>query len=65
MEVMGVDREMKIYLGSGCNSIVLTSQDSQEAIIVDTKYFRGAKALRKEVRARNITLVNLLSCPSF
>jgi glyoxylase-like metal-dependent hydrolase (beta-lactamase superfamily II) len=58
MEVMSVDCEMKIYLGGGCNSIVLTSKDSQEAIIVDTKYFRGAKALRKEVKARNIMLVN-------
>ena len=58
MEIMSIDRCMKVYLGGGCNSIVLTSKDGQKAVVVDTKYFRGATRLRKEIKAPNITLIN-------
>jgi glyoxylase-like metal-dependent hydrolase (beta-lactamase superfamily II) len=49
---------MNIYLGGVCNSIVLTSKDNREAIVVDTKYFGGAKALKKKVDAGKLTLIN-------
>ena len=58
MKVMTIDPEMKIYLGGGCNSVVLMSKDGQEAVVVDTKYFGGATALRKAVQALKITLIN-------
>lgn len=58
MQVMNVDSQMKVYLGGGCNSIVLTSKDNREAIVVDTKFFGGAKALRKKVDAWKVTLIN-------
>ncbi len=58
MKVTTIDPEMKIYLGGGCNSIVLMSKDGHEAVVVDTKYFGGAAALRKAVRAPKITLIN-------
>jgi len=58
MEMVSIDQDMKVYLGGGCNSIVLTSKDGQKAVIVDTKFFNGATRLRKEIKAPNITLIN-------
>ena len=57
-EVVSLDQQMTIYLGSGCNSVVLHSLDGQRAVIVDTKYFSGARRLRQEVMASDITLIN-------
>jgi cyclase len=58
METLSVDQEMKVYKGGGCNSIVLYSRNGKKAIIVDTKYLRGAKELRKKVTAQEITVIN-------
>ncbi len=52
------DNNLKIYVGGGCNSIVLTSEDGKKALIVDTKYFKGSQELRKEVNAPDIIIVN-------
>jgi hypothetical protein len=58
METLSLDQDMKVYKGGGCNSIVLCSRDGRKAIIVDTKYLRGAKELRKKVTAEEIIIVN-------
>jgi cyclase len=58
MEIVSIDRDMKVYPGGGCNSIVLTSKDGQKAVVVDTKCFKGAMRLRREIKAPNITLIN-------
>lgn len=58
MEVIQYDINLKIYTGGGANSIVLTSEDGKQALIVDTKYFKGARKLRKEVTAPDITIIN-------
>jgi glyoxylase-like metal-dependent hydrolase (beta-lactamase superfamily II) len=52
------DDNLTIYLNGGCNSIVLTSKDKDEALIVDTKWFRSAKALRSTISASKITIIN-------
>ncbi len=56
--VVSIDSQMKIYLGGGCNSIVLLSNDAEKAIIVDTKYFGGAKRLRRSIHSQVITIIN-------
>jgi len=58
METLTVDENMKVYKGGGCNSIVLNSKDGRKAVVVDTKYFRGAKELRKKVTADEVTIIN-------
>ena len=58
METVRLDDCMTVYSGGGCNSVVLYSQDGQKAIVVDTKYRRGAKELRKQITAREITIIN-------
>lgn len=55
---MSIDQDMKVYKGGGCNSTVLRSRDGRKAIIVDTKYLRGARQLRKTVAAQEITIIN-------
>jgi len=52
------DDNLKIYPGGGCNSIVLTAADKKKALIVDTKYFKGAKYLRNQVTSSDITIIN-------
>ena len=58
ISVIKIDENMTIYGGGGCNSVVLRSQDGQRAIIVDTKYFGGAKELKRLVIAPNVTVIN-------
>jgi cyclase len=58
METMSIDENMKVYKGGGCNSTVLNSKDGRTAIVVDTKYFRGAKELRRKVTANEVTIIN-------
>jgi cyclase len=53
-----LDESLTIYPGGGCNLIVLTSKGKDEALIVDTKWFRSAKALRSNISASKITIVN-------
>jgi cyclase len=49
---------LTVYLGGGGNSIVLTSEDGSQALVVDTKMRSAAKKLRDEVKAAEITIVN-------
>ena len=58
IEAVKCDDNLTIYTGGGCNSAVLCSKDGHEVIIVDTKYFKGAKKLREEVKAKDITIIN-------
>ena len=53
-----VDERLTIYVGGGCNSVVLLSQNGCKALIVDTKYFLGARKFRELVTASDITVVN-------
>jgi glyoxylase-like metal-dependent hydrolase (beta-lactamase superfamily II) len=53
-----IDNNLTVYLGGGCNSIVLTSKDSTESLVVDTKWFQSAKRLRAEIKAPKITIIN-------
>ncbi len=57
-KVVNIDSQMKIYIGGGCNSTVLLSNDGRKAIIVDTKYFGSAKKLRSKISAPEITIIN-------
>jgi glyoxylase-like metal-dependent hydrolase (beta-lactamase superfamily II) len=52
------DDNLRIFPGGGCNSIVLASEDGKKALIVDTKYFKGAKNMRNEVNASEIIIIN-------
>jgi cyclase len=56
--VVYIDQQMKIYLGGGCNSVVLLSNNNKKALIVDTKYFKSAKKLRREINVSEITIIN-------
>jgi glyoxylase-like metal-dependent hydrolase (beta-lactamase superfamily II) len=58
MEAVSIDQDMTVYKGGGSNSVVLRSQDGRKAIVVDTKYFRGARQLREKVAAQEIIVVN-------
>ncbi len=53
-----VDNNLTIYQRGGCNSVVLTSKDGKEAIVVDTKWFRSAKELRALIKAPKVTIIN-------
>ena len=57
-KVVNIDTQMNVYLGGGCNSTVLFSNDGNKAIIVDTKYFGSAKRLRALISASEITIIN-------
>ncbi len=52
------DDNLCIYCGGGCNSVILNSRDREKALVVDTKYFKGAKKLREEVTAKDNTVIN-------
>jgi uncharacterized protein HemX len=56
METIQYDPQLTIFIGGGGNSIVLTSEDGSQALIVDTKMSSGAKRLRESVKANDITL---------
>ena len=58
MKALKLDENLTIYLGGGCNTIVLTSKDGKEAIVVDTKWFRSARELRAAIKAPKVTIVN-------
>jgi cyclase len=58
VETIQPDPQLKILVGGGGNSIVLTSEDGQKALVVDTKMAGAAKSLRKNVRAGDVTIVN-------
>jgi glyoxylase-like metal-dependent hydrolase (beta-lactamase superfamily II) len=60
MEVqsIAVDKNLTVFLGGGGNSIVLTSDDGTQALVVDTKMDAAAKTLAASVKARDVTIVN-------
>jgi glyoxylase-like metal-dependent hydrolase (beta-lactamase superfamily II) len=58
VETITYDPQLTIVLGGGGNSIVLTSEDGKQALVVDTKMMGAAKQLRKIITAPEITLVN-------
>lgn len=57
-ETIKYDSQLTIVLGGGGNSIVLTSEDGKQGIVVDTKMAGAAKKLRKMVTASDITVIN-------
>ncbi len=57
-ETIDYDDHLKIFTGGGCNSIVLSAEEEDKVLIVDTKYLKGAKHLRKAITASDITIVN-------
>jgi cyclase len=52
------DKNLTVLVGGGGNSIVLTSEDGTQALVVDTKMDAAAKALAASVKAKDITIVN-------
>jgi glyoxylase-like metal-dependent hydrolase (beta-lactamase superfamily II) len=57
-ETIRYDAQLTIVLGGGGNSIVLTSEDGKQGLVVDTKMAGAAKKLRKMVTASDITVIN-------
>lgn len=57
-ETITYDPQLTIVLGGGGNSIVLTSEDGKQCLVVDTKMAGAAKELRKMVNASDITVIN-------
>lgn len=57
-----LDTRLRVFLGSGGNSVVLHSDDGKQVAIVDTKMWNGAKKLRSYVdsvaRSGQITIFN-------
>jgi glyoxylase-like metal-dependent hydrolase (beta-lactamase superfamily II) len=57
-ETITYDPQLTIVLGGGGNSIVLTSEDGKQCLVVDTKMAGAAKKLRKMATAPEITVIN-------
>jgi cyclase len=58
MDTIAYDQNLTFYIGKGGNSVVLTSNDGNKVLIIDTKQFGGAKELRKKITASDITIIN-------
>lgn len=58
MKTIVYDQNLTFYIGKGGNSVVLTSDDGNKALIIDTKQFGGAKELRNIITASEITIIN-------
>jgi glyoxylase-like metal-dependent hydrolase (beta-lactamase superfamily II) len=58
LETVQIDPRMKVYLGGGGNSVVLTSKSGDSALVVDAKMGTAAEKMRKQVSARDIIVVN-------
>jgi glyoxylase-like metal-dependent hydrolase (beta-lactamase superfamily II) len=60
--VVDIDPQMKVFLGGGGNSIVLTSEDGKQALVVDTKIGPAAEQLKRYVDSLGkdvrVTVVN-------
>jgi cyclase len=52
------DKNLTVLEGGGGNSIVLTSEDGMQALVVDTKTGAASKDLAAAVKAKEITIVN-------
>jgi glyoxylase-like metal-dependent hydrolase (beta-lactamase superfamily II) len=57
-ETVAFDPQLRIFLGGGGNSIVLTSEDGATALVVDTKMRGSARAMRAAVAADSVIVVN-------
>lgn len=57
VKVVKIDPHLTMFTGAG-NSMVLTSEDGLQALVVDTKMRDAADMLRKSITAGTITIVN-------
>jgi cyclase len=58
VEKISCDKNLTVFLGGGGNSMVLTSDDGAQALVVDTKMGAAAKTLAGNVKAKEVTIVN-------
>ncbi len=58
VKTIDYDKNLTILEGGGGNSIVLTSEDGAQALIVDTKNSKASKDVAAAVRAKDIIIVN-------
>lgn len=58
IDAVEYDLQLEILLGGGGNSVILTSEDGTQALVVDTKMGSAAKAMRKKVKAKEVFVVN-------
>ncbi|MBP7738482.1 MAG: MBL fold metallo-hydrolase [Spirochaetes bacterium] len=58
MEVVKVDPQLTVFIGGSGNSLVLTSDDGRQALVVDTKMRGAAQEMRDTVKAEDIIVVN-------
>ncbi|MBN2144730.1 MAG: MBL fold metallo-hydrolase [Candidatus Aureabacteria bacterium] len=57
-EIIQYDPQLKILIGGGGNSIILTSRDKSSAIVMDTKKGDTSKEVKDNVDAENVTIIN-------
>jgi cyclase len=59
---VNLDPQLKVFIGGGGNSLVLTSEDGKDVLVVDTKIGPAAKRLKKYVDSlgpdTRVTVVN-------
>ena len=58
IDAVEYDPYLEILLGGGGNSVILTSEDGTQALVVDTKMGGAAKKIRKSVKAGALIVVN-------
>lgn len=58
IEAVEYDPYCEILIGGGGNAVILTAEDGQKALVVDTKMGSAAKKMRKRVKAKEIIVVN-------
>jgi cyclase len=58
VETVALDPQCTMVIGGGGNSVVLTSKDGSQALVIDTKMGSAAKKLRALVTAPEITIIN-------
>ena len=58
LDVIKVDPQLTVFLGGGGNSLVLTSEDGRQALVVDTKMRGATGELRDAVKAEDSIIVN-------
>jgi glyoxylase-like metal-dependent hydrolase (beta-lactamase superfamily II) len=58
IDAVKIDPQVKVYVGGGGNSLVLTSKEGDSALVVDTKMGKAAEKMRAKIMARDIIVVN-------
>jgi cyclase len=58
IDAVEYDPQLEILLGGGGNSIILTSEDGTQALVVDTKMGSAAKVMRKKVKSKEVIVVD-------